>query len=672
MRCLFFALLLLFVFIPAGGMANKSYSISGLIDAAIDMAPETVFVSSNADLRIVLADNNKRYVIHDSFDLHGKTVSVGTNSVLVFDGGRISNGTLQMNGSAIESVNQCFSSLILKGYDDLIYAKWYGKDLNKLLSSTCNSVIVLEPTTYYVTEDVLIGANTFIRGNNSTIISTANIYLGWRCRIENVSIKNNTANKACLVINSKKIGESISLCDRLADDIQVVAGIEINHCSLYGKVLKSEKDDTQSNCVRIEAEGGYYGWDYSIVNCFMNGGSAAIEFFNSGAIEEKWMTNFFISRNISTNNGCFIKFESDSKAKKNAFSGINIEGNGVQWNYCTNYFIQLESVSCVTMTNNNFWDHGWEGAIRMSTYGCTNIEISDYMAISDVAGDFVTMYDIKGNNPKRISQKPSNYHLNATGSGDYLYSFPTPLHKDTVGSYYTLSDIYKLSDGSYFMSDIQTRALLRGAPFLSSIGKYPRFMLSKVSVGNTVYVDVSPFTTYAGSNIMEKTTNHWFILRLCFVSNQGFEDIPIDFNKFVSLNGTFSAPKATYAMPGVVYYDTDDGKLVYIDDKNNVMGLKGTPINYNMEGPLNGRPNLSLNDKGSTYFCTDKNITITWNGEEWMEYDGEQAGIRRYGPYSLRPFPRNIGFSYFNTDTHRSMTWDGNNWYYSDGVKATY
>lgn len=599
-------------------------------------------------------------------------LNVGDNSVLVFEGGSINNGTLQMNGAAIECANQCFSNVILKGYDDMIYARWFGNELDKLLSNTCNSVIILEPTTYYIAKDVLIGANTLVRGNNSTIISTANIYLGWRCRIENVCIKNNKANKSCLVINSKKISESISLCDKLIDDIQVVAGIEIDHCSLYGKVLSSDKDQTQSNCIRIEAEGGFYGWDYSISNCFMNGGSAAIEFFNSGVTEEKWMTNFFISRNISTNNGCFIKFESDPKAKKNAFSGISIEGNGVQWNYCTRCFIQLESVSCVAMTNNNFWDHGWEGAIRMSTYGCTHIEISDYMAISDEAGDLVTMYDIAGNNPQRISQKPSNYHLNAIGSGEYLYSFPKPTHQDNNGGYYTLLDLYKLSDGPYFMSDTQTRALLRGAPFLSSMGKYPRFMLTKVSVGNTVYVDVSPFTTYAGSNIMERTTNHWFILRLCFVNNQGLEDIPIDYNKFVSLNGTFSAPAATYAMPGVVYYDTSRGKLVYIDDSNNYMGLKGVPVNCLTEGPFNKRPKLSIHDKGVTYFCTDKNITITWSGEAWVEYDGEIARIKRSGPFSSKPVPRNIGFVYFNTDTHRPMTWDGKAWYYSDGVKATF
>lgn len=673
MKLFLFIFLSLFFSIQARGESIEPYFTNeNSVNTTVTTHLDSIIVSSSYDLKTILSGKNKRYIITREIDLKDKTISVGSGSVIIFNGGGFSNGTLQMNGSTIESNRKCFSNIVLKGYDNTIYSKWYGTDLESLLSSTCNGVVELEPKTYYINKDVLIGANTLIKGNNATIISTANIYLSWRCRIEDVCIKNNKEKKACLVINSQKIKESISKCENLIDDIQVVAGIEIEHCSLYARVPNSADDHTQSNCVRVEALGSYYGWDYKIADCFMNGGSAAIEFYNSGKKDEIWMTNFLISRNTSTNNGCFIKIVSDSSAKKAAFSGINIEGNGVQWNYCTNYFVQLESVSCVTMTNNNFWDHGWNGAFRMSSYGCTHIEISDYMAISAEAGEFVSMYDIDGRNPMRISNKPSSYHLNATGSGNYLYSLPQPTRKDKKGDFYTLLDLYRLSDGAYYMSDKQTRSLLRGAPFLSSIGKYPRFMLTKVCVGNTVYVDVSPFTTFAGSNIMEKTTEHWFILRLCFVTNQGFKDIPVDYSKFVSLNGTFAAGGATYAMPGVVYYDTGKKKLVYIDDNNRSLGLKGVLTDIKTEGPISSCPSLEEDDKGFIYYCTDKNISIMWTGKEWLEPDGEIAGIKRNGSFSSRPTPRNVGFIYYNTDTHRSMTWGGDAWYYSDGTKATF
>ena len=673
MRLVLIALLLLFSIYQLNGEPFSAYSFEEYsVTDAITNRLDTIKVSSNSNLKTVLSGKNKRYIINGELDLKGGTVSVGSGSVIFFDGGCINNGTLLLNGSIVESDRKCFSNVVLRGYDKTIYSKWYGTDLESLLANTCNGVVELEPTTYYINNDVLIGANTLIKGNNATIISTANIYLGWRCRIQDVCVKNNKANKSCLVINSKKIKESISRCDQLIDDIQVVAGIEIDHCSLYGRVPNSSEDYTQSNCIRIEALGGYYGWDYKILDCLMNGGSAAVEFYNLGNKDEIWMTNFLISRNTSTNNGCFIKFESDANAKKAAFSGINIEGNGVQWNYCTNYFIQLESVSCVTMTNNNFWDHGWEGAFKMSSYGCTHIEISDYMSIAAEAGDFVTIYDIVGRNPKRISNKISNYHLNATGSGNYLYNLPQPTHKDGKGSFYTLKDLHRLSDGAYYMSDNQTRSLLRGAPFLSSLGKYPRFMLTKVSAGNTVYVDVSPFTTFAGSNIMEKTTNHWFILRLCFVTNQGFDNLPIDYNKFVALNGTFASSDVAYTMPGVVYYDTGKKKLVYIDENNERLALRGSSANYSTEGPIHMRPKLAAKDIGFSYYCTDRHITITWSGTDWFEPDGEVAGIRRSGSFSSRPIPHNIGFSYFNTDTRRIMTWDGGSWYYSDGTEASF
>lgn len=73
MRSLIIAIFLL-LFIPAGGMTNKSYSINGFTGTAYDVAPNVVYISSKDDLRYVFAAKNKRYVINDSFDLRGKTV----------------------------------------------------------------------------------------------------------------------------------------------------------------------------------------------------------------------------------------------------------------------------------------------------------------------------------------------------------------------------------------------------------------------------------------------------------------------------------------------------------------------------------------------------------------------------------------------------------------------
>lgn len=87
-----------------------------------------------------------------------------------------------------------------------------------------------------------------------------------------------------------------------------------------------------------------------------------------------------------------------------------------------------------------------------------------------------------------------------------------------------------------------------------------------------------------------------------------------------------------------------------------------------LSGGSNLRPNNAI--QSSTYFDTDLNQALYYNGHSWVNATGELADIKTSGSFISKPKPNNIGFQYFNTDTHKMITWDGTKWWNPDGTEA--
>ena len=64
-----------------------------------------VVVSQSDDYVKVFSAQNTNYIIKEEINLGGKTVVVGAGSVLVFEGGSLSNGTIVGNNTKVKSRN---------------------------------------------------------------------------------------------------------------------------------------------------------------------------------------------------------------------------------------------------------------------------------------------------------------------------------------------------------------------------------------------------------------------------------------------------------------------------------------------------------------------------------------------------------------------------------------
>lgn len=90
---------------------------------------ETVVLQPTDNVVSVLKSSNKKYVICNDYDLKGKEVIIGANSILVFQGGSLSNGKLKGNQTVIEAgLEAIFSKIENTGTFQClaVYPQWFG------------------------------------------------------------------------------------------------------------------------------------------------------------------------------------------------------------------------------------------------------------------------------------------------------------------------------------------------------------------------------------------------------------------------------------------------------------------------------------------------------------------------------------------------------------------
>ena len=128
---------------------------------------------------------------------------------------------------------------------------------------------------------------------------------------------------------------------------------------------------------------------------------------------------------------------------------------------------------------------------------------------------------------------------------------------------------------------------------------------------------------------------------------------------------------------GESHYDLDLKMPIFFNGSIWV-NAEGFSAKYNRERTSVRPAKLTSNDKGFRYYDTDLSMYIYWDGEKWRESDGAKIEtnrntVCRCGKFSSRPNGVDIyaGFSFFNTDKNKLIVWDGKKWWNPDGTEAT-
>ena len=86
-------------------------------------------------------------------------------------------------------------------------------------------------------------------------------------------------------------------------------------------------------------------------------------------------------------------------------------------------------------------------------------------------------------------------------------------------------------------------------------------------------------------------------------------------------------------------------------------------------GTSTDRDNYIPLSKGSTWFDTNLNNLILWNGTNWINMDGNPADAMKQGTTEQRPLNIQIGYIYKDTTLNKLILWEGTKWVNLDGTE---
>ena len=136
-----------------------------------------------------LSEENTIYVIRYDFNLNGASITIPSGCVLLFDGGKFTNGTLYLGNSIIKSsLYQIFDNVLVYDSeksespvktDHPLYVEWFGAigdgetDDTQAINNCakCSSgVIVFQKRQYYITDMITLSSRE-IKPNSMTLVS---------------------------------------------------------------------------------------------------------------------------------------------------------------------------------------------------------------------------------------------------------------------------------------------------------------------------------------------------------------------------------------------------------------------------------------------------------------------------------------------------------------------
>lgn len=144
----------------------------------------TVLPDNNSISSLVQDDFTQEdtiYIIRYNFDLGGKEINIPANSILQFEGGSITNGTIVGNNTEIKSgIYNILPNITFKGtfIIDRIYTEWFGAD--SIYAKTLGDTDALESILYTPTEEINNLQDSSVAINTALIlsnISTGEVYL---------------------------------------------------------------------------------------------------------------------------------------------------------------------------------------------------------------------------------------------------------------------------------------------------------------------------------------------------------------------------------------------------------------------------------------------------------------------------------------------------------------
>lgn len=243
-------------------LADRTYNASNFSGKGYKILRKNIKTVNNVKKNVLeqsmINSVNTIYEIRYDFDLNGATITIPSGCTLTFEGGSLSNGTVEGNSTTVKSnLNQIFSDMTLNGtYNSVAYPEWF-KSINDIFTKTTFTNILFTGS-YEVNEVISIKRDNINISGGATLIVNSSIAFSLES-CENVVISGlrfvagkNIAKTAifCKVVNNLTVERcscsNINLIASASGTNDVYATTTVSNSNNYFNILNNNGTNTNS------------------------------------------------------------------------------------------------------------------------------------------------------------------------------------------------------------------------------------------------------------------------------------------------------------------------------------------------------------------------------------------------------------------------------------------
>lgn len=647
--------------LPVVRFKDKKYNKSNYSGLGYKYLRQNFVNGKNVLTQDMINEPNTIYEIRYAFDLNGATINVPEGCVLKFNGGSLSNGTINTTELIIDSQ----PILIIKDVNfnqksiRNSYIEWFGGspsnvDNKEYIEKAINfskSVKLLERqynvSSFTLSDCLLVGESKL----GSVLNITDTIFVSYKGNIENIRLKCAQNNTTLITITNEGLYKSnakITIKDIYIDS--------------FGE------DDTLTNNTFLHIKGvddqNQGIWNVKVLNVetcdnqFFEYGIRFTQSFNNIKQTCVFFT-YMLFQNININWASYTVFFETyegtiAEEKKEPFADITFRNVTSNYNANTQAFCRLENALGILFDNCIIYD-----ILKSDT--ATRFLFEDNSTIVCI------------NNPGKINRFTKNLYISKLGLS-YFTHFIRLTSNNTRGHY--------LLDNSKDTEKDKLDEIICG----DANGSYEFVSALKIPYFNNedTLTEILGFKIFRGSSFSLKPSEY-----ILGVMSNGNPIISISVDKSPRKsyyiysdknmpNGSFMPSSSCI---GGIFYNTTLKKPYWWDGKKWVSS-DGYNADYSTKGTTEQRPTLTDADGGFEYYDSTLKKKILWNGSKWVTSDGNPADVPTIGTFVQKPLASTgikVGFQYLATDVRNANAIKGmviyhkgnDKWIAPDGTPIT-
>lgn len=640
----------------------------------------TITDSTKQELRniitpIMMNQPNTTYVIRYDFDLNGEIIEIEKGCTLMFKGGSLNNGTIDVSHAFIDYVDGKINCNVIGNIK--VIPKMFGGNDDVALNFACELcrknglVLNLEPYIYKIKNSIDASAIK-INGNGATIYTESPLEYALisnkykiGCYIKDITIDCNNITKTGYYISDAN-GYKVINCiikDFIGYGIFCIGGASIiydnflisasSNCERYCRGIYSEKPDCEYvngeikfTPIAIDTVGGNF------INLHI-WGIPSYKNVNIGILQRHTniqVTNCEFDSIVSYDNTNVSpsKIIRDGKNYEQVFHGgaaiLSLMDNvTLISNKCTNNqtvdWSAYNTPIYLCMTDNNYYfvDIG-----RLVNFGLKIIPYS-------VPDNVLFKSTIIGPSPKKVDSilkesksyigdiKEDNSQLNVFGNSSWLRlgNIKAKLNNKVL---YKLCDINK--------ADSWTRHFISIKILDTFVGNFINLDISFYKKENDMDIDYRFYNSALDKAYLLKKDNSIYIY------------FDYSYYSYFMAEISLSDTQVSFEGTGEIVGSIDEY------EKINAKCVSSIAIGTSDDKPQNV-------EEGFLFYNKSLKKPICFDGLKWIDLLGNSADAKKQGISTERPSNVQIGYIYKDTTLNKLIIWDGAAWVNLDGTALT-